>query len=278
MNILNAAGRITAAERKKQSLFAVVVVVVLLKLNDWLAYDMTITSMVELVYLIFGIFIFRATKLEYVMYRMGLLATLRSRAKNGQTIGVMITASHNPEPDNGVKLVDPMGEMLESSWEKLATDLVNVSDADLQKQIEKIIASEKIEIGSPSTVFVGMDNRYHSPILLKAVTDGVLALKGKFKSFGIVTTPMLHYLVVCSNTNGDYGKPTEEGYYAKLITSFKSLRGTEYERGNYKNKILFDGANGVGARKMIQFLKRMDDCLNVAVYNSGEGKINENVS
>lgn len=216
--------------------------------------------------------------MDYVMYRMGLLATLRSRIKNGRTIGVMITASHNPEPDNGVKLVDPMGEMLEQSWEKIATDLVNVSDKDLQSQIEKIIASENIDIGSSSTVFVGMDNRYHSPNLLKAVTDGVVALKGKVKSFGIVTTPMLHYLVVCSNTNGAYGIASEEGYYFKLITSFKSLRGTNFERGNYKNYLLFDGANGVGARKMLQFLKRMDDCLNVQVYNSGEGKINENVS
>lgn len=39
----------------------------------------------------------------------------------------MITASHNPEPDNGVKLVDPMGEMLEQSWEKWATKLANVT-------------------------------------------------------------------------------------------------------------------------------------------------------
>lgn len=212
------------------------------------------------------------------MYRMGLLATLRSRVKNGRTIGVMITASHNPEPDNGVKLIDPMGEMLEQSWEKLATDLANVTDNELQAEVEKIVRVHNIDLGSASSVYVGMDNRYHSPVLLKAVSDGVLALKGNVKSFGIVTTPMLHYLVVCSNTNGGYGMATEEGYYFKLITAFRALRGTEYEKENYKNHLLFDGANGVGARKMVQFLKRMDGELNVEVYNKGEGKINENVS
>ena len=32
----------------------------------------------------------------------------------------MITASHNPVQDNGVKLVDPAGEMLAMSWEVCA--------------------------------------------------------------------------------------------------------------------------------------------------------------
>lgn len=89
---------------------------------------------------------------------------------------------------------------------------------------------------------------------------------------------MLHYFVVCSNTHEAYGTPTEEAYYAKLIGAFKKLRGNDLDNGNYRNKLIFDGANGVGARKMLQFLKRMDNTLNVQVCNSGDGKINEKVS
>ena len=38
----------------------------------------------------------RGEVLDSVLYRTGLLAALRSKAKGGQVIGVMITASHNP--------------------------------------------------------------------------------------------------------------------------------------------------------------------------------------
>uniref|UniRef100_A0AAG5DDT6 Phosphoacetylglucosamine mutase n=1 Tax=Anopheles atroparvus TaxID=41427 RepID=A0AAG5DDT6_ANOAO len=214
-----------------------------------------------------------ADNLDYVMYRMGVLAALRSRAKASQAIGVMITASHNPEHDNGVKLIDPLGEMLEQRWEKLATDLVNVPDGELEAEVAKICEKEQIDNNEQAKVFVGMDTRYHSPQLSRAVVNGVLALKGTVTEFGIVTTPMLHYFVTCTNTQNAYGLPSEEGYMNKLITAFKTLRGESNENGNYKNQLFYDGANGVGSLKMLGFIKKLNGSVNVKVFNSN-GKIN----
>jgi len=101
------------------------------------------------------------------MFRMGVLATLRSRYRGGSVIGVMITASHNPEPDNGVKLVDPKGEMLEASWEAIATDLVNVSDQELEQQVAKIIKDNNIDVTTSSQPSKKSVPRICKPTLLQ---------------------------------------------------------------------------------------------------------------
>ena len=60
-----------------------------------------------------------------------MLAVLRSRARGGLASGLMVTASHNPEPDNGIKLVDTDGGMLHQSWEGFATRLANAEEGEL---------------------------------------------------------------------------------------------------------------------------------------------------
>ncbi len=52
--------------------------------------------------------------------RCGLLMALRA-LKTGGVTGLVVTASHNPVEDNGVKLVDPTGYMLDQAWEVSST-------------------------------------------------------------------------------------------------------------------------------------------------------------
>lgn len=44
-----------------------------------------------------NLYFFSADVLGSVMYKVAILAALRSKKLQGSTIGVMITASHNPE-------------------------------------------------------------------------------------------------------------------------------------------------------------------------------------
>ena len=49
-------------------------------------------------------------------FRCGMLIAIRSQ-NLGKVTGLMVTASHNPAEDNGVKLVEPSGHMLSQTWE-----------------------------------------------------------------------------------------------------------------------------------------------------------------
>ncbi|XP_006817898.1 phosphoacetylglucosamine mutase-like [Saccoglossus kowalevskii] len=124
----------------------------------------------------------RADTLDSVLYRMGLLAVLRSKATKA-AVGVMITASHNPECDNGVKLIEPMGEMLVASWEKHATLLANEKDGDIVGALQKIVECEMIDVSQTAHVIIARDTRPSSPGLSQALTEGVQSLNAEYKDY-----------------------------------------------------------------------------------------------
>ncbi|KAF9113785.1 Phosphoacetylglucosamine Mutase [Mortierella sp. AM989] len=209
----------------------------------------------------------KADLLDSVIFRTGILAALRSKKMDGKVIGCMITASHNPAADNGVKLVDPMGEMLEGSWEAHATALSNAKSNDqLLEYIHSMVNSLKIDLSKPANVVYGRDTRPSGEALVAAFVDGLKVLDAESTDYGILTTPQLHYITRCLNTAGTpeaYGEPTAEGYYKKLAAAFKVL----VEGKTKLSPLVLDCANGVGAPKFKEFVPHLGDALSVKIVN-----------
>uniref|UniRef100_A0A8P0NXX7 Phosphoacetylglucosamine mutase n=2 Tax=Canis lupus familiaris TaxID=9615 RepID=A0A8P0NXX7_CANLF len=216
----------------------------------------------------------KAEHLDHVMFRMGLLAVLRSK-QTKSTIGVMVTASHNPEEDNGVKLVDPLGEMLAPSWEEHATCLANAEEQDMPRVLMDISVKAAVNLQQDAFVVIGRDTRPSSEKLSQSVIDGVTVLEGQFHDYGLLTTPQLHYMVYCRNTSGQYGKATIEGYCQKLSKAFTELTKQAFCSGDEYRSLKVDCANGIGALKLREMEHYISQELSVQLLNDGtKGKLN----
>eukprot|EP00397_Hematodinium_sp_SG-2012_P015635 GEMP01015927.1.p1 GENE.GEMP01015927.1~~GEMP01015927.1.p1 ORF type:complete len:530 (+),score=139.17 GEMP01015927.1:69-1658(+) len=208
-----------------------------------------------------------ASLLDHVMYRMGVVCSFLSKTCQGAACGVMVTASHNPEKDNGVKIVEPKGEMLRSSWEPLCEQVVNCADNELAAILEKLFPD--IDIGVPSHVFVGRDTRPSSPNHALSIIDGASVIPHTHvRSIGVCTTPQLHYCVV-SHNNPSYGVPSLKGYCTKFAEAFAKVvgEGDAWE-------LTLDCANGVGAELARQAAPGVPR-INLSIVNDGCGTLNE---
>lgn len=209
-----------------------------------------------------------ADTLDSVLFRVGVIAGLRSKRLDGKTIGVMVTASHNPEHDNGVKLIDPRGEMLEAAWEGYATALANApSTEEFIDGCNHLVTSLKIDISKPAHVLYARDTRPSGPALVKALEDGINSVGAVGRNEGVQTTPMVHYLVRCVNTKGTseaYGEDTVEGYYTKMANAFRKLMATKQA----PSPLVVDCANGVGYLAIKEFAPYVQDILKFIPINT----------
>eukprot|EP01120_Amphizonella_sp_Union-15-10_P002362 TRINITY_DN1254_c0_g1_i1.p1 TRINITY_DN1254_c0_g1~~TRINITY_DN1254_c0_g1_i1.p1 ORF type:complete len:535 (-),score=76.77 TRINITY_DN1254_c0_g1_i1:109-1713(-) len=208
-----------------------------------------------------------ASLLPPVLFRIGCLAVLRSLVKGGAYVGVMITASHNPEQDNGVKLVDTDGEVLPLEWEGYAEQLSNLSDSDFGSGLASL--AKTLELSNvQGRIIIGRDTRSSSSTLSKAAIDGVEALNGAVIDLGEVTTPQLHWAVYRKNRNEAFDPVAYIDWFSSAFK--RSLVGaipTDIPT-------VIDCSNGVGAQAAKSFVKALESVHRFEIINDSRVNLN----
>lgn len=105
-------------------------------------------------------------------------------------------------------------------------------------------------------VCLGMDNRESSPGLLNAIQAACELLNVNVTSYGLVTTPMLHWLVSQGMTDakevGNYHINFCKAFIDYLALCEEShLAVGSGKREKYRSKLVLDCANGVGAASVL---------------------------
>eukprot|EP01080_Neovahlkampfia_damariscottae_P011298 gene11298-4109_t len=191
--------------------------------------------------------------MDSVVFITGVLAALRSM-ETKQITGIVITASHNEVEDNGVKVIDSNGEYMEKIWEKRAEELANCNSTE-----EFLGLIGNFFKDTQPVVYVAADTRPSSPDLLKSTIEGIECVGGKVFDFGLLTTPVLHFMVKHDNDQKSNSKDCSP-YYELLSTSFKKLIG---DKKTEKRNI--DCAFGVGAvvlKELQKYLPNRFELLN----------------
>lgn len=225
----------------------------------------------------------QANQIEHLFFNLGLVSALKC-LQSRANIGIMITASHNPIQDNGIKLISSNGEMLESEWEQIVEKFCNTHDLEeLLKQIDDIIGKYSINVTSKSKalVLIGMDTRPSSEALANIVKQALDAWSSliSYEDLGLITTPALHFIVAESNKNNLIISPVS--YYKRLmdglVAIFEDDSNLPQESSYSPSKLVIDCANGVGIETLQYLCKdsKFYNCLPSKLINIGDGTLNK---
>lgn len=171
------------------------------------------------------------TKILDIAEKIGMAMTLLAYYKK-QSFGIMITASHNHYDDNGVKIMNYMGNMVNDDIEVYLENFVN-GIINENEHIDKYTIDNTEQYFEKDTkLTIGYDSRKSSPIICDKIVEGIHKISPYFPvvTMKYITTPQLHF--VFANVKTDYIS------YLKFLTT------------RIQFPCILDCANGIGSRVM----------------------------
>jgi phosphoacetylglucosamine mutase len=191
-----------------------------------------------------------------ITLRVGLFMGALAKYYWPKALGIVVTASHNPIKDNGLKLINTHGEMLDQKYEPLLNELMKTEDlteglAQMRKSLAEIHSHR--EPSANGVLFLGRDTRPHGVELLEHITT---YSDCRLFDFGMVSTPIVYYNTWYFNKNGgvESGLSVESlmrHYFVNMAGGFERLMARHFKRKRFN--LYVDCANGVGSLMLARF-------------------------
>ena len=174
--------------------------------------------------------------LKEISIKIGEILAILCYKKNKKYIGIMITASHNNYQDNGIKIINCNGNMINKEDEELVTSYINGNFK---------IGKNRLK----TNIVIGMDTRESSNEIRKLIIKGInnVDISSNIINLNLVTTPIIHYEVW--KRNNDETNPYLNYYFEKF--NFKKIKKL------FENTLI-DCANGVSyiwLKKLENYIK-----------------------
>lgn len=193
--------------------------------------------------------------LEKVAPKVALLSYIICLLEGWNKLGIMITASHNPVNDNGLKFVNPIGYILNKTDELVLNKLINCSTDTFDELIDELA-----DVNKEINLIIGYDLRPSSveicDVIIKNISDKIKPI-----IVGVTTTPELHVKTI--NHKFKYAD-----YYTQRFNSCSSLE-------NKKLEITIDCANGAGSLVMQEFKCKLNHIFLNIINNDKPEFVND---
>ncbi|KAI3385684.1 hypothetical protein SNEBB_000463 [Seison nebaliae] len=185
--------------------------------------------------------------------------SLESQTHPNDAMGIIVTASHNPVEDNGIKIVDIDGGMLNLKSESNLDEFIKITSIDKSLDFLWKTYPDQLDGKGKSLVIIGGDTRPSTQRFLGIIEKIFKRLTISFINIGEVTTPKLHYGVMRINEKIPVEKVKNIYKEDFVENTVKLLNVLQLNNKNHQNKLFIDAANGIGGPTVKRLLDDIND-------------------